>query len=170
MLRSIQWKPVCVCMKCVSVTDSVLWVMLLNMILNMIHKGCLPRLTYVHRLHILLYLLKVLRHAFSGCALLLFLLREPITTLLSQTHQASGPHCFTYCVTCDYCLEGGIRNDADVARVRQLLQETADIKLWHEERKASYFQTTFGLHKSCCMAGCKVFASRTWCLTLVLPL
>lgn len=31
--------------------DSVLWVLLVNVI----HKGCLPRLTYVHRLHILLY-------------------------------------------------------------------------------------------------------------------
>ena len=37
--------------------DSVLWVLLVNMI----HKGRLPRLTYVHRLHILLYLLEVLR-------------------------------------------------------------------------------------------------------------
>ncbi|KAL3140063.1 hypothetical protein ABBQ38_004343 [Trebouxia sp. C0009 RCD-2024] len=30
---------------------------------------------------------------------------------------------------------GGIRSDADVAWMRQLLQETADIKLWPEERK-----------------------------------
>ncbi|KAL3144740.1 hypothetical protein ABBQ38_001861 [Trebouxia sp. C0009 RCD-2024] len=33
----------------------------------------------------------------------------------------------------------GIRSDADVARMRQLLQETADIKLWHEERKAGAY-------------------------------
>ncbi|KAL3140370.1 hypothetical protein ABBQ38_004631 [Trebouxia sp. C0009 RCD-2024] len=33
----------------------------------------------------------------------------------------------------------GIRSDADVARMRQLLQETAGIKLWPEERKAGAY-------------------------------
>ena len=41
MLRSIQWKPVLVCINCVSMNDSVLWVLLLNMI----HKGGLPMFT-----------------------------------------------------------------------------------------------------------------------------
>ena len=81
MLRSIQWKPVWVCIKCVSMNDIVLWVLLLNMT----HKGCLPRLTYVHRLHILLYLLKVLRHAFSGCDLYI--------TWLSQSSLLSALSC-----------------------------------------------------------------------------
>ena len=61
--------------------DSVLWVLLVNMI----HKGCLPRLTYVHRLHILLYLLEVLRHAFSGCDLYI--------TCLSQSSLLSALSC-----------------------------------------------------------------------------
>ena len=160
------------CINCVSMNDSVLWVLLLNMI----HKGCLPDLpmftgcnffcTFSRSSAMLLVdviCISLATELFTvSFVLLLFLLREPITTLLSQRHHASGPHCFTYCVTCHWCLEGGIRSDADVARMRQLLRETADIKLWHEERKASYFQTTFGLHKSCCMAGCKVFASCTW--------
>ena len=33
---------------------------------------------------------------------------------------------------------GGTRSDADVARMRKLLQETALINQWHEQRKASY--------------------------------
>ena len=39
-------------------------------------------------------------------------------------------------------LAGGTRIDADVARMRKLLQETAFISQWQEQRKASYSQPT----------------------------